>query len=170
MTQTTKDAPTTKIINPNYILLDTWSTISFTRKNNHVQNIQPFYSGEELREYINGGNQSYVHTATLKCHPLNFLIEQSLVSILSFVTVVSKLRITIDTEMDSTINAHLDDGTIIISRNLEEAYTTVTRPMRPLVKSKLRTLPFSAQYRSTSHASDDNKLKEWTKQEYFKNL
>ena len=170
MTQTTKDAPTTKIINPNYILLDTCSTISFTRNNNHVQNIQPFYSGEELRSYTNGGNQDYVHTAALKCHPLNFLNKQSLVRMLSFVTVVSKFRVTIDTEMYPTINAHLDDGTIIISRNLEEAYTTVTRPMRPLVKSKLRTVPFSAHYRSTSHASDDNKLKEWTKQEYFKNL
>ena len=47
ITQTTKEASTTNIINPNWILLDTSSTISPIRNNNLVHNIQPFDSGEK---------------------------------------------------------------------------------------------------------------------------
>ena len=41
MTQKTKDLPTTNIINPSFILLDTWSTISSTRNKNLVQKSSP---------------------------------------------------------------------------------------------------------------------------------
>ena len=66
MTQTTKEAPTTNIINPNWILLDTCSTISSMRNKSLVQNIQPCDRGEKLRAYTNGGHQDYDQTATLK--------------------------------------------------------------------------------------------------------
>ena len=71
MTQTTKEAPTTNIINPNWILLDTCSTISSIRNKSLVQNIQPCDSGEELRAYTNVGHQDYDHTATLKLLPFD---------------------------------------------------------------------------------------------------
>ena len=66
MTQTTKEAPTTNIINPKCILLETCSTISSIRNKNIVQDMQPCDAGEELRAYTNGGHQDYDHTATLK--------------------------------------------------------------------------------------------------------
>ena len=79
MSQTTKEAPTTNIINPNWILLDTCSTISSIRNKSLVQNIQPCDSGEELRAYKNGGHQDYDHTATLKLLPFDvFKINNTL--------------------------------------------------------------------------------------------
>ena len=66
MIQTTKEAPTTNIINPNWILLNTCSTTSSIRNKSLVQNIQPCDAGEELMAYTNHGHQDYDHTATFK--------------------------------------------------------------------------------------------------------
>ena len=115
MTQTIKEAPTTNIINLNWILLETFSTISSIVNKSLFQNIQPCDAGEELRAYTNGGHQDYDHTATLTLLPFEFFFnEQSLANILSFAAVASKFRITIDTEFDPFINVHLHDGTSII--------------------------------------------------------
>ena len=108
MTQTTKEAPTTNIINPNWILLDTCSTISSIRNKSLVQNIQPCDTVEELRAYKNGGNQYYDHTATFKMLTFEVLFnEKFLANMLSFNVVASKFKITIDTELDPSINANL---------------------------------------------------------------
>ena len=64
MTQTIKEATTTNIINPKWILLDTCSTISSIRNKSIFQNIQPYGAGEELRAYTNGGHQDYDNTKT----------------------------------------------------------------------------------------------------------
>ena len=69
MTKNQKDAPTTNIINPNWILLETCSTISPIRNKNIFLNIQPCDTWEELRAYTNVGHQDYDHTATLKMLP-----------------------------------------------------------------------------------------------------
>ena len=115
MTQTTKEAPTTNIINPKCIILYICSTISSVRNNNLAQNVQPCDAGEELRASTNGGHQNYDHTATLKNLPFGvFLNEQSLSNILLFDAVESKFRITIDTELDPSINIHLNYGTRVI--------------------------------------------------------
>ena len=63
----------------------------------------------------NGRHQDYDHTATLKISPLEvFFNGKSLTNILSFVVVASKFIITICTELDPSINVHLNDGTRII--------------------------------------------------------
>ena len=69
MTQTTKEAPKTNIINPNWILLDTFSTISSIKNKNLVHKIKRCDAEEELRAYTNGGYQNHDHTATLKMLP-----------------------------------------------------------------------------------------------------
>ena len=115
MNQSTKEAPTHNIINPNWILLNTCSTISYIRNNSLVQNIQPCDAGEELRAYTNYVHQDYEHTATLKLLPFEvFFNEQSLANIISFATVASKVSITIDTELEPFINVHLHDVKRII--------------------------------------------------------
>ena len=115
VTKTTKEAPTTNIIKPNWILLETCLTISSIRSKILVQNIQPCYAGKELRAYTIGGHQDYDHTATLKLLPFEvFFNEQSLANILSFAAVASKFRIAIDTELYPFINVHLHYGTRII--------------------------------------------------------
>ena len=45
---------------------------------------------------------------------LKFFNEQSLTNIISFATVTSKFRITIDTELEPSINIYLHDGIRII--------------------------------------------------------
>ena len=50
----------------------------------------------------------------LKCYLLKFLNEKHLANILSFAAVASKLRITINTELEPFINVHLHYGTSII--------------------------------------------------------
>ena len=115
MAQTKKEAPTTNIINTNWILLDIFSANISTRKKNLLHTIQPYDSGEELRAYSNGRNQDYNHTKTFKMLPFEaFFNEKSLEIILSFATVSSKFRITIDTELGPLINVQLHDGTQII--------------------------------------------------------
>ena len=75
MNQTTKEALTTNIINPNWILLDNFSAIIFIRNKNLVQNIQPCDAGEELRAYTKDGNQDYNQTATLKMLPFKVFLK-----------------------------------------------------------------------------------------------
>ena len=77
MNQTTNEAPTTNIIKPKYILLDTCSTIIFIRKQTLVQKIQPCDAGEKLRTYTNDGHQDYDHTATLNCYLLKFFLKNN---------------------------------------------------------------------------------------------
>ena len=105
MTQIKKDAPTTNIISPNYILLETWSTMRSTSNKKLVQNIQLCDVGEALRAYKNGGHQYYDHTATLKCLPFKvFLNDQSLATIISFDTVAFEFRTTISISVRESIS------------------------------------------------------------------
>ena len=65
--------------------------------------------------YTNGEHRDYDHTATLKMLSFEvFFNEKSLANILYFVSVDSKFRITIDTELDSFINIHLHYGKRVI--------------------------------------------------------
>ena len=72
--QTTKEESTTNIINLNWILLDTCSTITSIRNKSLVQKIQPCDEGEELRAHTNGGHQDYDHIATLKHLPFEVFL------------------------------------------------------------------------------------------------
>ena len=72
MNQTKRESQTSNIINSNWILVDTFSTISFIMNKNLFQNIQLCDAGEELRAYINRGHQDYDHTTTFKNNLLNF--------------------------------------------------------------------------------------------------
>ena len=79
MNQNRKEAPTTNIINTNWILLDTCSTTSSIRTKNLVYSIHPCDAGEALRAYTNGGHQDYDHTATFKIWPFEvYLMSNTL--------------------------------------------------------------------------------------------
>ena len=76
--QTMKDEPATNIINPNWILLDTCSTIISIREN-IFRRIQPCDVEEEIRAYKNGGQQDYDYTVTLEMSPFKvFLMSNPL--------------------------------------------------------------------------------------------
>ena len=71
--------------------------------------------GEETRAYKNGGQQEYEHTTTLRMLTFEVLFNgRNLANILSFHAVAYKFRITIDTELDPSINLHLHYGRRII--------------------------------------------------------
>ena len=102
------DAPTTNIMNSNWILLETCSTISYIRNKNLVQNIQTCDAGEEIRTYKNGENQDHDHIATFKILPFEVLFnKKSLASIHVFDAAASKFKIAIDIELYPSINAPL---------------------------------------------------------------
>ena len=160
MTQTTKEAPKTNIINPNWILLDTCPTISSIRNKSLLQNIQPCGAGEEIRAYTNGGHQYYDHTATLKLLPFEvFLNEQSLANILSFAAVASKFRITLDTELDQLIKVHLHHGTRIIFNKCGSGLYYFDKTNEDFQKTKPQTTHSLTQYIVTSHAFTEDKSK-----------
>ena len=78
-------------------------------------NIQPCDTGEGLKAYINGWNQDYDHTTTLKMLSFQFFFnDKYFAKILSFSAVASKFNITIVTYLDPSINIHLHYGTRII--------------------------------------------------------
>ena len=63
---------------------------------------------------MNGGGQYYSYTANMVMLPYNIFYNYNfLVRILLFAEVFSRFRITFDTEIDSAINVHPIDGTII---------------------------------------------------------
>ena len=75
----------------------------------------------------NSGNTQMDYTKTmntaqpLKFYPLKFKKNaQSLTNTLSFAVVASKFRITIDTELDPSINTNPHDGTKIILKQCRE--------------------------------------------------
>ena len=120
MTQTTKETTTTNIINPNLILLETCSTISYTRNKILVQNIQPCDTGEELRAYTNGGHQDYEHTVTLKWFPF-WIFKWTIPCKHTFLCRGGvQVRIIINTELNLFINVQLHDGKIIIFKKCRE--------------------------------------------------
>lgn len=62
--QTTNNVPVNDIINPNFLLLDTCSTISYINNEDFVKDILSYDAGEELWAYENMGHQYYSYTTT----------------------------------------------------------------------------------------------------------
>ena len=136
MTQTTNYVTTTNITNPNWIFLNTCSTISYVR-NNIVKNIQPCDTGEELRAYTTGVHQYYNNTTTFNMLPFEvFFNEQSLTNIISFAAVTSKFSITINTQLNPCINVHIHNATNIIFKQFGVFYIILTQPTRPFTNNK----------------------------------
>ena len=59
MAQTTNDTPVNEIINPNCIILDTFSTISSIKNEDLVKYTCVCDIGKKLWEYTNGGHWDY---------------------------------------------------------------------------------------------------------------
>ena len=92
----------------NDILLDTGSTCSVFHNKKLVTDIRP--SNKTLRAYTNGGHQDSKQIATLPGFFDVWYNPASMVNILSYADVRKRFRITSDTEKDSCINVHMDDG------------------------------------------------------------
>ena len=74
----------------------------------------PMTQAKKTQAYTKGVNQYYNYTANTAMLPLEvFYKKKTLANIPSFDAVGRRLRITIDTDIDSTIDLHVGNGTKI---------------------------------------------------------
>ena len=102
-------------INPNWLLLDTCSTVSAIKNPTLLTNIRPCRAGEELHIVTNGGSKSFAHVGTLKVLPLTVHYNhKSLANILSLKDVanIPNARLTMDTMIDRAIILTVDGTSI----------------------------------------------------------
>ena len=102
------------IINPNWVLLDTFSTESVFRNKSLLSDIHKFKKENILKIITNGGSVTYdtVGKFDLFGMPV-FFNEQSLVNVLSFkqVAAIEDVRITFDTTIEKAIVVHVNNIT-----------------------------------------------------------
>ena len=145
MAQKTTNIPETDIINPNYILLYTFSTIISVRNIYLVQDICAYDAGEELRAYTNVEHQYFNYTANIMMLEFKvFYNKRSLVNILSFAAVMRKFGITIDTALYPAINVNLNYGTTIIFNKCSRViyYFDTTNMEHKIINSQVTDYTF----------------------------
>jgi hypothetical protein len=98
-------------IDPDWILLDSQSTISVFRNPNMLTNIRP--SERTLRALTNGGYQDSNMVGTFPNLGEVWYNEASIANILSLAAVRKVCRITMDTTEESAMKVHRLDGTIM---------------------------------------------------------
>jgi Zinc knuckle len=98
-------------IDPDWILLDSQSTISVFRNANMLTNIRP--SGRVLRAITNGGHQDSTMVGDFANLGEVWFNADSLANILSLADVRKVCRVTMDTLHEPTITVHRLDGTVM---------------------------------------------------------
>ena len=102
-------------INPNWILLDTCSTVSVYCNEHLVHNLKPCQPHQELDIITNGGSETFTSMATANIVPITVHFNpRSLANILSLgdVANIPGARLTMDTEVERAILLHVN-GDII---------------------------------------------------------
>ena len=98
------------LINPNWILLDSESTVCVFRNRKFLTNIGESSDGEVLKVYTNGGSQESTQVGTLEGFGEVWYNPKSLANILSMAAVRRRFRITMDTQADAAMYIHLPSG------------------------------------------------------------
>ena len=104
-----------EVINKNWLLLDSCSTVSVICNPGMVTNITPCQPGQGITVVTNGGAQSFDKTASLNIHPMTVHFNPySLANILSLSNVanIPGARVTMDTNEERALLLHHDDGII----------------------------------------------------------
>ena len=113
LTLAQKDNSNKDIIDENWILLDTCSTVNVCRNASIITGIRTCHEDEELTIITNEGSQDYNQVSLFKYLPIPVYYNQkSLGNILSFKEVASVpiIRIMMDTSMERAILVNLPDG------------------------------------------------------------
>lgn len=92
------------------ILIDSGSTCSVFRNANLLIDIE---SSKTLRAFINGGHQDSNQVALLPDFFKVWYNPDSLMNILALSDVRKHFRVTMDTNLDSAIHVHMDDGRVL---------------------------------------------------------
>ena len=77
MTQMRTNIPSTDIIDTNWIVLNTCSTIRYIRNRYLIQDICSCDVGEEIQGYNNRGHQDYSYTDTTKMLPFEVFYNKN---------------------------------------------------------------------------------------------
>ena len=102
-----------KAINPQWVLLDTCSTVSLFSNEKLVTNIRPCNKGNGLITQSIGGSMRTKLVADLPNFGEVWFNPQSMANILSFAHVSNRFRITCDTEVEKSFTVHADRGPIV---------------------------------------------------------
>ena len=102
------------LIDKNWLLLDSCSTMSCICNKELVENITTCKDTEVTRVYTNGGHVDYTRKANLQILPFEvFFNESSMANILSLKDVASKFKITMDTSIDRAMTVHINEHTLL---------------------------------------------------------
>jgi hypothetical protein len=101
-------------VNPNWLLLDSCSTVSSIQNEKFLSNIHACKPGEVMRACTNGGSQDYHKHGTLKFFPFDvFYNPTSVANILALKDVADRFQITMDTTKERAMLVHVSDDNII---------------------------------------------------------
>jgi len=103
-------SPRSSLINPNWILLDSESTVCVFCNKDLLTNIGESPDGEVLKVYTNGGSQESKLVGTLEGFGEVWYNPKSLANILSMAAVRRRFRITMDSSVDAAMTIHLPSG------------------------------------------------------------
>ena len=135
-----------EIINRNWLLLDTCSTVSVCCNKALVHDITTVTGNDELTIITNGGSQIFKQTATLNILPLPVHFNSnSLANILSLSDVANLpgARITMDSTVEKAINLHHNGVTLKFEECSDGLYfldTSKYNPTKPSVTSYSKSL------------------------------
>ena len=104
-----------ELINKNWILLDTCSTVSVFCNADLVDNIQNCLPGNGITAVTNGGSEHFKQNADLKLLPMNVHFNSnSIANILSLSDIANLegARLTMDSSVERAINLHVDGDVI----------------------------------------------------------
>ena len=104
-----------ELINKNWILLDTCSTVSVFCNANLVNNIENCSPGEDITVITNGGSESFAQITELQLLPLRVHFNESSIANIISLSDVANLdgaRITMDSNIEKAINLHYNDSII----------------------------------------------------------
>ena len=93
------------------VLIDSGSTCSVFKNKSMLKNVREHT--HMLRAYTNGGHQDSIEVGDLPNFFQVWYNPKSMLNILALADVISKFRVTMDTDIASAFNVHLHDGTIL---------------------------------------------------------
>jgi hypothetical protein len=112
LTQMDTVSPNADLISPDWILLDSGSTVSSIKNKTLLSDLRA--SEEVMRVFTNGGSQDYSEIGTLKLFPFNvYYNPRSLANILSLAQVSEMFRVTMDTNEAHTMMVHVSPNLIL---------------------------------------------------------
>ena len=138
-------------INPNWVLLDTCSTVSVYCNPQLVHNITPCEPHQELQIITNGGQEFFAHHATSNLVPLPVHFNsKSLANILSLSDVanIPGAKVTMDTSVERAIKLHLQDKVITFNECKDGLYYHDTSS-NTINDSNVSLLPYSCDHNLT---------------------